>query len=181
MVKLPRQSALLFPLHLVKTQREFLWRVVDHTISTNFSSLQAVIRAIVAHTKCEINNLMKLEDLQINPSFCVLQDQGSNIAWSEKKAKKPFPYVKNVLALRKPTFSFKYHPNLCKQKAQITVRSKFRREFAYSFMDEIFMTFKDQNHFLNYICFIFIHLANKAFQITVKTPDVVHFEFLDLS
>ena len=52
-------------------------------------------------------------------------------------------------------------------------------------MDEIFMTFKDQNHFLNYICFIFIfifiHLANKAFQITVKTPDVVHFEFLDLS
>ena len=30
-------------------------------------------------------------------------------------------------------------------------------------MDEIFMTFKDQNHFLNYICFIFIHLANKTF------------------
>ena len=48
-------------------------------------------------------------------------------------------------------------------------------------MDEIFMTFKDQNYFLKYICFIFIHLANKAFQITVKTPDVVHFEFLDLS
>ena len=45
-------------------------------------------------------------------------------------------------------------------------------------MDEIFMTFKDQNYFLKYICFIFIHLANKAFQITVKTPDVVHFEFL---
>ena len=43
------------------------------------------------------------------------------------------------------------------------------------------MNFKDQNHFLNYICFIFIHLANKAFQITVKTPDVVYFEFLDLS
>ena len=43
------------------------------------------------------------------------------------------------------------------------------------------MTFKDQNYFLNYICFIFIHLANKAFQIIVKTPDVVHFEFLDLS
>ena len=37
-------------------------------------------------------------------------------------------------------------------------------------MDEIFMNFKDQNHFLNYICFIFIHFANKAFQITVKTP-----------
>lgn len=72
MVKFPRQSALLFPLHLVKTQREFLWRV-DHTISTNFSSLQAVIRATVAHTKCEINNLMKLEDLQINPSFYALQ------------------------------------------------------------------------------------------------------------
>ena len=48
-------------------------------------------------------------------------------------------------------------------------------------MDEIFLNFKDQNHFLNYISFIFIHLANKAFQITVKTPDVVHFEFLDLS
>ena len=42
---------------------------------------------------------MKLEDLQINPSFYALQDQGSNIAWSEKKAKKPFPYVNNVLAL----------------------------------------------------------------------------------
>ena len=79
------------------------------------------------------------------------------------------------------TFTFKYHPNLCKQKAQITVRFNFRREFAQSFVDEIFMTFKDQNYFLNYICFIFIHLANKAFQITVKTPDVVHFEFLDLS
>ena len=43
-------------------------------------------------------------------------------------------------------------------------------------MDKIFMTFKDQNHFLNYICFIFIHLVNKAFEITVKTPDVVHFQ-----
>ena len=30
------------------------------------------------------------------------------------------------------------------------------------------MNFKDQNNFLNFICFIFIHLANKAFQITVK-------------
>ena len=48
-------------------------------------------------------------------------------------------------------------------------------------MDEIFMNYKDQNHFLNYISFIFIHLANKAFQITVKTPDVVHNEFLVLS
>ena len=48
-------------------------------------------------------------------------------------------------------------------------------------MDEIFMNFKNKNHFLNYICFIFIHLANKTFQITVKTPDVVQFEFLDLS
>ena len=47
-------------------------------------------------------------------------------------------------------------------------------------MDEIFMTFKDQNHFLNYICFIFIHLANKPFQTTVKTPDVVHFKFLEV-
>ena len=47
-------------------------------------------------------------------------------------------------------------------------------------MDEIFVTFKDQNHFLNYICFIFMHLANKAFQTTVKTPDVVHLEFLEV-
>ena len=47
-------------------------------------------------------------------------------------------------------------------------------------MDEIFMNFKDQNHFLNYICFIFIHLANKAFQTTVKTPNVAHFEFLEV-
>ena len=109
------------------------------------------------------------------------RDQGSNIACSEKKAKKPFPSVNNVFALRRPTFTFKYNPNLWKQKAQITVRFNFRREFAQSFVDEIFMTFKDQNYFLNYICFIFIHLANKAFQITVKTPDVVHFEFLDLS
>ena len=50
-------------------------------------------------------------------------------------------------------------------------------------MDEIFMNFKNKNHFLNHICFIFIfiHLANKTFQITVKSPDVVHLEFLDLS
>ena len=48
-------------------------------------------------------------------------------------------------------------------------------------MDEIFLNFKDQNHFLNYIYFIFIHLANKAFQMTLKAPDVVHFEFLDPS
>ena len=48
-------------------------------------------------------------------------------------------------------------------------------------MDEIFLNFKDQNHFLNYIYFIFIHLPKKSFQITVKTPNVVHFEFLDLS
>ena len=60
--------------------------------------------------------------------------------------------MNNVFALRKPTFTFKYHPNLCKQKVQITVHFNFRREFAQSFMDEIFMTFKDQNHFLNYIC-----------------------------
>ena len=48
-------------------------------------------------------------------------------------------------------------------------------------MDEIFLNFKDQNHFLNYIYFIFIHLANKAFQMTLKAPDVVHFEFLLLN
>ena len=48
-------------------------------------------------------------------------------------------------------------------------------------MDDIFVNLKDPNQFLNYFCFIFIHLANKAFQIIVKTPDVVHFEFLHLS
>ena len=48
----------------------------------------------------------------------------------EKEAKKPFPSVNNVFALRRPTFTFKYHPNLCKQKAQITVHFNFRREFA---------------------------------------------------
>ena len=47
-----------------------------------------------------------------------------------KEAKKPFPSVNHVFALRRPTFTFKYHPNLCKQKAQITVRFNFRREFA---------------------------------------------------
>ena len=31
------------------------------------------------------------------------RDQGSNIACSEKKAKKPFPSVNNVFALRRPT------------------------------------------------------------------------------
>ena len=40
-------------------------------------------------------------------------------------------------------------------------------------MDEIFLNFKDQNHFLNYIYFIFIHLPKKSLQITVKTPNVV--------
>ena len=48
-------------------------------------------------------------------------------------------------------------------------------------MDDIFVNLKDPNQFLNYFCFIFIHLANKAFQIIVKTLDVVHFEFLHLS
>ena len=46
------------------------------------------------------------------------------------KAKKPFPSVNNVLALRRQTFTFKYHSNLCKQKAQISVRFNFRREFT---------------------------------------------------
>ena len=93
----------------------------------------------------------------------------------EKEAKKPFPSVNNVFTLRRVTFTFKYHPILRKRftflikpKAQITVCFNFRREFAKSFMDKIFMNFKDQNNFLNFICFIFIHLANKAFQITVK-------------
>ena len=89
-----------------------------------------------------------------------------------KESEETFPFSEQCLRFKKTDW---------KQKAQITVRFNFRREFAQSFVDEIFMTFKDQNYFLNYICFIFIHLANKAFQITVKTPDVVHFEFLDLS
>ena len=48
-------------------------------------------------------------------------------------------------------------------------------------MDEIFMNFKDQHHFLDNICFLRIHSANKAFQIMVKTPDKVHFKFLNWS
>ena len=67
------------------------------------------------------------------------------------------PSVNNVFALRGLTFTFKYHPNICEQKAQIAVHFNFRREFAKSLMDKIFMNFKDQNHFLNYICFIFIY------------------------
>ena len=97
-----------------------------------------------------------------------------------KESEETFPFNEQCLRFKKTDVNFKYHPNLCEQKAQITVRFNFRREFAQSFMDEIFMTLKDQNHFLNYICFIFIHLANKAFQATVKTPDVVHFEFLEV-
>lgn len=64
------------------------------------------------------------------------RDQGSNIAWSEKKANRPFPSVNNLFTLRRPAFTFKYHPNLCKQKAQITVCFNFRHEFALSFMDD---------------------------------------------
>ena len=45
---------------------------------------------------------------------------------------------------------------------------QFRREFVLSFMDEIFMNFKDQNHFFNYICFIFIHLATKRSKLRSK-------------
>ena len=48
----------------------------------------------------------------------------------EKEAKKPFPSVNNVFTLRRVTFTFKYHPILCKQKAQITVCFNFRRESA---------------------------------------------------
>ena len=65
-----------------------------------------------------------------SPRLWSTRDQGSNIAWSEKKAKKPFPSANNVFALRRLTFTFKYNPNLCKQKSQITVRFNFRREFA---------------------------------------------------
>ena len=97
-----------------------------------------------------------------------------------KESEETFPFNEQCLRFKKTDFYFKYHPKLCRQKAQIKVRFNFGREFAQSFVDEIFMTFKDQNRFLNYISFIFIHLANKAFQTTVKTPDVVHFEFLEV-
>ena len=94
-----------FPLYLVKTQREFLWRVVDHTISTNFSSLQAVIRATVAHTKCEINNLMKLEDLQINPSFYALRS-GIEHCLIGKESEETFPLREQCLSFKKTDFFF---------------------------------------------------------------------------
>ena len=44
-------------------------------------------------------------------------------------------------------------------------------------MGEIFLNFKGQNHFLSYICSIFIHLPKKSFQITDTPQKVVHFEF----
>ena len=61
--------------------------------------------------------LWRLECGVESPRLWSTRDQGSNIAWSEKKAKKPFPSVNNVFALRKPTFAFKYHPNLCKKSS----------------------------------------------------------------
>ena len=64
------------------------------------------------------------------PASVIHERSGSNIASSEKKAKKPFPSANNVFALRRPTFTFKFNPNLCKQKAQITIRFNFRRKFA---------------------------------------------------
>ena len=94
--------------------------------------------------------LWRLECGVESPRLWSTRDQGSNIAWSEKKAKKPFPSVNNVFALRKPTFAFKYHPNLCKKKSSNYGSLQFQ---AWICMDEIFMTFKDQNLFLNYICF----------------------------
>ena len=35
----------------------------------------------------------------------------------KRKQKKPSPSVNNVFALRRPTYTFKYPPNLCKQKS----------------------------------------------------------------
>ena len=35
----------------------FLWKTVDHTISTNFSGLKAVLRVTVAQTECKAKNL----------------------------------------------------------------------------------------------------------------------------
>ena len=58
-----------------------------------------------------------------SPRLWSTRDQGSNIAWSEKKAKKPFPSVNNVFALRRPTFTFKYHPNWSKQKLKLRFAS----------------------------------------------------------
>ena len=51
------------------------------------------------------------------------RDQLSNTAWLEKKAKKPFTSVNNVFALRKPTFIFEYHPNLCKENGSLQFRA----------------------------------------------------------
>ena len=98
-----------------------------------------------------------------------------------KESEETFPFSEQCLR-------FKKNPLLLSNITQTPVNKKLKLWFAsisgvnlHNLSWTKSLTFKDQNHFLNYICFIFIHLANKAFQITVKTPDVVHFEFLDLS
>ena len=56
--------------------------------------------------------LWRLEWVE-SPRLWSTRDQGSNIAWSEKKAKKPLPSVNNVFALRRPNFTSKYQATSC--------------------------------------------------------------------
>ena len=67
--------------------------------------------------------LWRLECWEESQRLWSKRDQGSNTAWSEKKSKKRFPLVNNVFALRRPTFTFKYHPNLCEQKLKLRFAS----------------------------------------------------------
>ena len=57
--------------------------------------------------------LWRLECGVESPRLWSTRDQGSNIAWSEKKAKKSLPSVNNVFALRRPNFTSKYQATSC--------------------------------------------------------------------
>lgn len=52
-------SALVIALLVADSQRRFLWKTVDHTISTNFSGLKAVIRVTVAKTECKAKKILR--------------------------------------------------------------------------------------------------------------------------
>ena len=51
-VKFTEWSALVIALLVANTQRRFLRKTVDHTVSTNFSSLENVICVTVVQTEC---------------------------------------------------------------------------------------------------------------------------------